>query len=121
VAPGKARHSALRHLVFTFFEGSTLAAAAALLEMSESRLTPEEKEQFAKLIVTTREGGSALPLLVGVFRKSGAAGRGFVRGRISAEEIGGCAALSTAIVALFVAAVASRALPRWTAVTPTWQ
>ena len=57
VAPGKARHSALRHLVSTFFEGSTLAAAAALLEMSESKLSPGEKEHLAKLIARREKEG----------------------------------------------------------------
>src|SRR5271167_3783236 len=42
IAPGKARQSALRHLVSTFFQGSTLAAAAALLEMSDNNLSPDE-------------------------------------------------------------------------------
>jgi len=55
VAPGKARQSALRHLVSTFFEGSTLAAAAALIEMSDTRLSPGEREQLAALIAR-REG-----------------------------------------------------------------
>src|SRR5215471_15721926 len=50
IAPGKARQSALRHLVSTFFDGSTLAAATALLDMSENRLSPEEKQQLAELI-----------------------------------------------------------------------
>jgi BlaI family transcriptional regulator, penicillinase repressor len=57
VAPGKARHSALRHLVSTFFEGSTLAAAAALLEMSESKLSSGEKEHLAKLIARREKEG----------------------------------------------------------------
>jgi predicted transcriptional regulator len=50
VAPVKARQSALRHLVSTFFEGSPLAAAAALLEMSDDRLSPEERNQLTALI-----------------------------------------------------------------------
>jgi predicted transcriptional regulator len=50
VAPGKARQSALRHLVSTFFDGSSLAAAAALLDMSGDRLSTQEKEQIAALI-----------------------------------------------------------------------
>lgn len=55
VAPGKARQSALKHLVSTFFEGSTLAATAALLEMSDGKLSREEREQLAALIAR-REG-----------------------------------------------------------------
>jgi predicted transcriptional regulator len=55
VAPVKARQSALRHLVSTFFDGSPLAAAAALLEMSDGRLSPAERKQLAALIAR-REG-----------------------------------------------------------------
>jgi len=55
VAPAKARQSALRHLVSTFFEGSTPAAAAALLEMSDGKLSPAERKQLSALI-TRREG-----------------------------------------------------------------
>jgi BlaI family transcriptional regulator, penicillinase repressor len=55
IAPSKARQSALRHLVSTFFEGSTLAAAAALLEMSDPKLSPSEKKQLSALIAR-REG-----------------------------------------------------------------
>jgi len=55
VTPGKARVSALRHLVSTFFGGSTVAAAAALLDMSEKKLSAEEKEQVAALIARREE------------------------------------------------------------------
>jgi BlaI family penicillinase repressor len=55
IAPSKARQSALRHLVSTFFEGSTLAAAAALLEMSDPKLSASEKKQLTALIAR-REG-----------------------------------------------------------------
>jgi BlaI family penicillinase repressor len=50
VAPAKARQSALRQLVSTFFEGSPMAAAAALLEMSGEGLTAEERDQLSALI-----------------------------------------------------------------------
>jgi BlaI family transcriptional regulator, penicillinase repressor len=50
IAPAKARQSALRQLVSTFFEGSPLAAAAALLEMSDHKLTAEERGQLSALI-----------------------------------------------------------------------
>jgi len=50
VAPVKARQSALRHLVSTFFEDSPLAAAAALLEMSDAQLSTEERKQLEALI-----------------------------------------------------------------------
>lgn len=55
IAPVKARQSALRHLVSTFFDGSALAAAAALLEMSDGRLSPAERKQLSALIAR-REG-----------------------------------------------------------------
>ena len=57
IAPGKARQSALRHLVSTFFEGSTLAAAAALLEMSDDSLSPEERKQLTALVARREEEG----------------------------------------------------------------
>jgi BlaI family transcriptional regulator, penicillinase repressor len=50
IAPFKARQSALRQLVSTFFAGSPMAAAAALLEMPESKLSAEEREQLSALI-----------------------------------------------------------------------
>jgi predicted transcriptional regulator len=55
VAPVKARHSALRHVVSTFFEGSSLAAATALLEMADAKLSAAERKQLAALIAK-REG-----------------------------------------------------------------
>jgi BlaI family transcriptional regulator, penicillinase repressor len=57
IAPGKARQSALRHLVSTFFAGSPLAAAAALVEMSGDRLSPEEKEHINALIAKREKEG----------------------------------------------------------------
>ena len=50
VAPAKARRSALRQLVSTFFEGSPMAAAAALLEMSGEELSADERDQLSALI-----------------------------------------------------------------------
>jgi predicted transcriptional regulator len=57
IAPAKARQSALRQLVSTFFEGSPLAAAAALLEMSGDKLSAEEREQLAALIARREKEG----------------------------------------------------------------
>ncbi len=57
IAPNKAGQSALRHLVSTFFEGSPVAAAAALLEMSDTRLSPEEKDHLSALIVRREREG----------------------------------------------------------------
>jgi predicted transcriptional regulator len=57
IAPAKARRSALRQLVSTFFEGSPLAAAAALLEMSDHKFSPEERDQLSALIARREKEG----------------------------------------------------------------
>jgi BlaI family penicillinase repressor len=45
-----ARRSALRHLVETFFDGSTEKVVAALLGGEVSRISPEEMDRLARLI-----------------------------------------------------------------------
>jgi predicted transcriptional regulator len=50
----KARRSAIRHVMETFFEGSTEQAVAALLDVSSSKLSPEELDRLAKLIENAR-------------------------------------------------------------------
>jgi hypothetical protein len=50
-----ARKSALRHLVETFFDGSTEKAVAALLGREGSRLSDEELDRIADLIAKTRK------------------------------------------------------------------
>jgi predicted transcriptional regulator len=50
-----ARKSALRHLVNTFFEGSTEKAVAALLGGEAARLTDEELERFSALVAKARK------------------------------------------------------------------
>jgi predicted transcriptional regulator len=57
IAPAKARQSALRQLVSTFFEGSPIAAAAALLEMSGKELSAQEKDQLSVLIARREKEG----------------------------------------------------------------
>jgi len=57
IAPAKARQSALRQLVSTFFEGSPLAAAAALLDMSNHKLSAEERDHLAALIARREKEG----------------------------------------------------------------
>jgi BlaI family transcriptional regulator, penicillinase repressor len=57
IAASKARQSALRQLVSTFFDGSPLAAAAALLEMSGQKLSREEREHLSALIARREEEG----------------------------------------------------------------
>ena len=53
-----ARKSAVRHLVETFFEGSTAKAVAALLGGDAARLSEEELERIAALIERARKEGS---------------------------------------------------------------
>jgi predicted transcriptional regulator len=53
-----ARKSALRHLVETFFDGSTEKAVAALLGREGSRLSDDELNRIADLIAKTRKEGS---------------------------------------------------------------
>ena len=57
VAREIARRSALRHLVETFFDGSTEKVVAALLGGEVSRISPEELDRLARLIrKEAREG-----------------------------------------------------------------
>jgi predicted transcriptional regulator len=53
----KARRSALKQLVRTFFDGSTEQAVAALLDMSASRLSDEELDRLSQLINQARKEG----------------------------------------------------------------
>ena len=50
-----ARRSALRHLIDTFFEGSTEKVVAALLGGEVARISPEEFERLAHLIAKDRK------------------------------------------------------------------
>jgi predicted transcriptional regulator len=50
-----ARRSALRHLIDTFFEGSTEKAVAALLGGEASRITPEELTRIRRLVARSRK------------------------------------------------------------------
>jgi BlaI family transcriptional regulator, penicillinase repressor len=51
------RQSALRHMVATFFEGSTQKVVAALLGSEGGRISPEELDRIAELIDKARKGG----------------------------------------------------------------
>ena len=53
----KARQSALRHLLRTFFDGSAEGAVAALLDLEASELSPEEFERLAERIERARQEG----------------------------------------------------------------
>jgi predicted transcriptional regulator len=57
IAASKARQSALRQLVSTFFDGSPLAAAAALLEMSDHKLSQQERDHLSALIARREKEG----------------------------------------------------------------
>jgi predicted transcriptional regulator len=50
-----ARRSALRHLVETFFDGSTEKVVAALLGGEVARITPDELDRLARLISKGRK------------------------------------------------------------------
>ena len=52
-----ARRSALRHLVDTFFDGSTEKVVSALLGGDAARLSPEELDRLAGLIEKARQEG----------------------------------------------------------------
>ena len=53
----KARRSALKRLLRTFFDGSTEAAVAALLDIESSGLSPDELDRLSKLIEQARQEG----------------------------------------------------------------
>jgi predicted transcriptional regulator len=53
----RARQSALRRLVHTFFDGSTEQAVAALLDLSSTRLSDEELGRLSRLIADARKEG----------------------------------------------------------------
>lgn len=51
-----ARKSALKHLVETFFEGSSAKLVAALLGGEGARLSPEDLDRIAELVRNARRG-----------------------------------------------------------------
>ena len=58
VARHAARKSALRHLVETFFDGSSEKAVAALLGGEGSKLSDEQLDRIADLIAKARKDGT---------------------------------------------------------------
>ncbi|MXX76966.1 MAG: BlaI/MecI/CopY family transcriptional regulator [Holophagales bacterium] len=57
VPASRARRSAMRHVLRTFFGGSVEGAVATLLELDETKLTPEERARIQALIdEASREG-----------------------------------------------------------------
>jgi predicted transcriptional regulator len=57
VARDKAKRSAIRHLLTTFFDGSSEEAVAALLDASASKLSDSELDRLQELIDKARKGG----------------------------------------------------------------
>ena len=57
VARNRARRSALKQVVRTFFEGSAEQAVAALLDMSQSTLSEDDLDQLSGLIDKARKEG----------------------------------------------------------------
>ena len=53
----KARRSELRHLLKTFFDNSTEDAVAALLDISEDKLSEEDYRRLEALIQKSRDEG----------------------------------------------------------------
>jgi len=54
---GRAGRSALRRMLNTFFDNSAAKAVAALLDVSDTKLSPKELEEIAQLIDKARKGG----------------------------------------------------------------
>ena|SRR5262245_22953610 len=57
LARERAKRSAIRHLVQTFFDGSPEQAVAALLDASSCALSEEELDRLQGLIDKARKGG----------------------------------------------------------------
>jgi predicted transcriptional regulator len=58
VARDSAKRSALRHLVQTFFEGSTSQAMSALLDSSASRISDAELDRLRRMLDEARKRGA---------------------------------------------------------------
>ena len=57
VPTSRARRSAMRHVVRTFFGGSVEGAVSTLLDLEDARFTPEERARLRALIErASREG-----------------------------------------------------------------
>jgi predicted transcriptional regulator len=57
VARDKAKRSAVKHLMDTFFNGSAEHVVAALLDISSTRLSEDELDRMAQLIARARKEG----------------------------------------------------------------
>jgi BlaI family penicillinase repressor len=57
VSRQSARKSALRHLIDTFFDGSTEQVVGALLGRDGTRLSEQELQRIAELVAKAKKGG----------------------------------------------------------------
>ena len=57
VAPEKAKRSAMKHLMDTFFNDSPEQVVAALLDVGSTRLTREELDRMAAMIERAKKEG----------------------------------------------------------------
>ena len=57
LAREKARKSAMKQMLETFFDGSTEQAVAALLNLSKSKLGREELDRLSRMIETAKKEG----------------------------------------------------------------
>lgn len=57
LAREKARKSALKQMLETFFDGSTEQAVAALLNLSKSKMSEEELDRLSQMIESARKEG----------------------------------------------------------------
>jgi predicted transcriptional regulator len=57
IPAGTTRQAAVKHLVNTFFGGSSEEAMVALLEMSDTKLSREDLDRLARKIQATRKEG----------------------------------------------------------------
>ena len=53
----KARRSALKNLLATFFSGSAVQAMASLIEMDQENLSDEDLDRLSKMIEDARKAG----------------------------------------------------------------
>ena len=58
IARDRAKRTALRHVLQTFFDGSAEQAISALLDSSDTRLSDRELDRLAKLIDQARRTGA---------------------------------------------------------------
>ena len=53
----RARQSALRQILHTFFDGSTEQAVAALLDLSSTRMSDDELDRLSQMIADAKKEG----------------------------------------------------------------